>query len=441
MSTILFVTVGGSYQPIVTAIDTINPDRVVFICSDGARGSKSQITGTGTPCEVRQGIEIIERLPNIPIQTNLGDRFQPERDLVILNSPDDITECYQKIAAKIQELQQSNPRAVLKADYTGGTKTMSAGLAMAAVDYNVKLLLTTGNRQDLIRVRRGEMTMQTSVAPVLIQRTFDHFLPMVLQQYNYPAAIAELTQIVSSMNISIDLRRKIQAGCDICKGLDAWDRFEHLEAIGFLEGYMQLREIQSLGLFLKRVIRSRGSIDLAFQDNANAGTTGHGYEIVQDLLLNADRRAAQGRYDDAVGRLYRALELLAQLRLLKEYQLETGNLDIDKLPAELQSHYQKNDNNGKIQIALKDSYQLLLALTDPIGQSYDRQENQILQALTMRNNSLFAHGFQPVSNQNYQIMKDRLDGFITEAIALVIPANSRSLPVQFPLSLGDVLET
>jgi hypothetical protein len=34
--------------------------------------------------------------------------------------------------------------------------------------------------------------------------------------------------------------------------------------------------------------------------------SGHGYEIVEDLLLNAERRAMQDRYDDAVGRLYRA---------------------------------------------------------------------------------------------------------------------------------------
>jgi CRISPR-associated protein (TIGR02710 family) len=440
MSTILFVTVGGTHQPIVTAIDTIKPDRVIFICSDGAKGSKSQITGTGTPCEIRKGEEVISRSPNIPTQTNLGDRFQIERDLIVLESSDDITECYQKIVVKIKELQQSDPAAVLQADYTGGTKSMSVGLAMVATDYNVKLFLTTGNRQDLTRVQRGEMTMPTSVAPVLIQRTLDRFLPMVLQQYNYPAAIAELTQIVSSMNIPIDLRYKIQSVCDICKGLDAWDRFEHLEAFGFLESYMKSKEIQSLVLFLKRVIRSRGSIDLAFQDHAHAGTTGHGYEIVQDLLLNADRRAAQGRYDDAVGRLYRALELLAQLRLLKEYDLETGNLDINKLPAELQPRYEKSDNNGKIQIALKDSYQLLLGLKDPIGQSYDRQGSQILQALTMRNNSLFAHGFQPVSKQNYQSIKDRLDGFITEAIVLVIQANPKTSPIQFPLSLGDILD-
>ena len=37
--------------------------------------------------------------------------------------------------------------------------------------------------------------------------------------------------------------------------------------------------------------------------------------MVEDLLLNAERRAIQGRYEDAIGRIYRAIELIAQIRL------------------------------------------------------------------------------------------------------------------------------
>ena len=274
MSTILFVTVGGSHQPIVTAIGSINPDRVIFICSDGAKGSKSQVLGTGTPCEVRKGTEIIERLPNIPTQTKLGDKFQPERDVILLDEPDDISECYQKIVAVIQKIQESAPKTILKADYTGATKSMSVGLAMAAIDYRVELFLTTGNRTDLIRVQRGEMTAQTSVAPVLIQRTLDRFLPMVLQQYNYPAAVAELTQLLHTMTISTELRRKIQSWCSICKGFDAWDRFDHLEALALLTPYIKLKEIQPLAMFLKRTIYSRGGIDADFKFELTMGLQG-----------------------------------------------------------------------------------------------------------------------------------------------------------------------
>lgn len=47
MSKILLVTVGGSFQPIVTVIRSLQPDRVIFIASDGEKGSKSQVIGGG----------------------------------------------------------------------------------------------------------------------------------------------------------------------------------------------------------------------------------------------------------------------------------------------------------------------------------------------------------------------------------------------------------
>lgn len=90
MPKILLITVGGSHQPIVTTIRSLKPDRVIFLCSTGSRGSESQVIGQGTPCEVRRGTEVIERLPNIPTQAELGERFQPERDVIKIQEPDDI---------------------------------------------------------------------------------------------------------------------------------------------------------------------------------------------------------------------------------------------------------------------------------------------------------------------------------------------------------------
>jgi hypothetical protein len=79
-SSILLITVGGSHQPIATAIRSLEPDRTIFICSDGSKGSQSQVLRTGKPCEVRRGMEVVERLPNIPTQVGLGDRFNSTSD-------------------------------------------------------------------------------------------------------------------------------------------------------------------------------------------------------------------------------------------------------------------------------------------------------------------------------------------------------------------------
>jgi CRISPR-associated protein (TIGR02710 family) len=430
MTTILFVTVGGSHQPIVTAIETLKPDRVIFICSAGDRGSKSQVIGSGTPCEVRKGSEIVDRLPNIPTQTNMGSKFQPTTDLVVLDNPDNLTECYQKIVAKIQEIQQISPLPTIKADYTGGTKTMTASLVIASIDHQVDLHLTTGDRLDLIRVEQGEMTAQTQIAPVLVQQTIDHYLPVFLQQYNYPGAITQLTQLPSIGAIASGQKRAVQVLKDICQGFEAWDRFDHNTAMNSLKNYRQYPEIESRLVFLQKVIDSRKEIDENVQIRLSAER--HGYEIVQDLMLNAERRATQDRYDDAVGRLYRALELLAQVRLWQKYHIRTGNLDISKLPAEISNKYDNHDELG-----LFKSYQLLTKLqSEPIGQLYQVHKDNIKKVLSKRNDSLFAHGFRPITKNDYAEIQQPIEEFINMSIAAVALAKPLIAPIQFPTELN-----
>lgn len=435
MPKILMLTVGGSHQPIVTAIRSLQSDRVVFICSDGSKGSESQVIGEGTPCQVRRGTEVIDQLPNIPKQAGLGDRFDPNRDLILVQEPDDLSECYQRASSGIQSLQQEFPDAQIMADYTGGTKSMSVGLAMAALDHQATLYVTTGNRTNIIKVDRGELTAQAVVAPLIAQRTIEQFLPIVLQQYNYPAAIAELKRLLSSMALPSETKRKIQDLYACCSGLDAWDRFEHEEALQLLEPQMKRAEIKPLVIFLKCVISSRGQIDQKF--DANNGTNGHNYEIVQDLLLNAERRASQERYDDAVGRLYRAIELLAQIRLLKCYSIKTGNVETQQLPEFVREKYEKMRSSRGIQLALRKSYELLSEFPDdPLGQLYLKNANKIINALETRNNSLFAHGFQPITSNAYLKVSQVIITFIKSGIDAVIPAKSKSKPSQLPTTLN-----
>jgi hypothetical protein len=164
MPKILLITVGGSFQPIVTAIRSLQPDRVVFIASSGEKGSQSQVIGEGTPCEIRRGAETIAKLPNIPTQVELGDRFHPARDLILIHNPDDLGECYRLPYQCIRNLQKDPDQEIL-ADYTGGTKTLSAGLVLAAVDCKISLYLTIANTRDnLIRVEQGETTQKVDTS-------------------------------------------------------------------------------------------------------------------------------------------------------------------------------------------------------------------------------------------------------------------------------------
>lgn len=159
-------------------------------------------------------------------------------------------------------------------------------------------------------------------------------------------------------------------------------------------------------------------------------------------MLNAERRAVQQRCDDAVGRLFRALELLAQIRLSKEYNIQTGDVAIHKVPEFLQPKYGSlpiNSPDGKIQLGLEKSYVLLSELPDDsLGKIYQQQASKIKNALHIRNYSLFAHGFSPIMKGEYQAFSEVVVGFITSSIAILVPDKSKFQPVQFPQELDNL---
>lgn len=433
MPKILLVTVGGSPQPILTAIKTLKPDRVIFICSDGVQGSKAQIIGKGTPCEIRKGEEV-KKLPNIPIHLSLSN-FQSDTDLALIQNPDDLSECYCLVSNTIRTLQQDFPDCQILADYTGGTKTMSAALAMVGIDCDINLHVTTSTtRENLLKVERGEATERTSTIAIAAERKIEQFLPLLLQQYNYAAAIAELNNLLQ-LGLPSEAKQRIRILRDCCIGFDAWDRFAHADAWDALQFYMKSQEIQSCGLFLKRVMNSRTAIDEEFK--APVGIKGHGYEVVQDLLLNAARRAIQERYDDAVGRLYRAIELLAQIRLWQAHEIKTGDVVLQKIPESLRAEPLLHSERDKIQLALTQSYLLLSKLPDePLGRAYQQQAAKIQDVLQIRNYSILAHGFQPITEAEYLKFSSIVVSFIEKSIAMLVSEKQQFQPVQFPQYLN-----
>lgn len=435
MPKILLITVGGSPQPIVTSIESLQPDRIIFICSGGAKGSVTQVTGEGRPCEFRNPDSTVERKANLPTLLQLGDRFHPETDLVVFNNPDNLSDIYLAIAAKIREIQAQDTDAELLADYTGGTKTMSVALGIAALDYHATMYLTTSGRTDLIRVTRGERVRRAPVTTLAVERLLSQDLPGWFEQYNYPAIVAKLETLLQ--DIELPQVEQIEAYLRLARGLDAWDRFDHAEAWQDLAGFMSYGELRPLLLFLKRVMGSRAAIAEAMDSEFCAPdlTWGHGYELVEDLLLNTERRAKLARYDDAVGRLYRALELLVQIRLWKEYEIKTGNVALEKLPDSIQPTYQTlADAGGKIQLGLRNSYQLLTHFeNDPLGELYRRQEQQIFDRLQIRNYSILAHGLRPVTQTDYeQQFEAVIIPFLQEGLDAVAPKRSKQPALQFP---------
>ena len=114
-----------------------------------------------------------------------------------------------------------------------------------------------------------------------------------------------------------------------------------------------------------------------------------------DLWLNAERRAAQGRYDDAVARVYRMIEWTGQWLLRTKLGADTADFAADLLPLHVLAH---PDGDGKVKLGLWDAWQVVKSHLKP-GPAHDLIANrgsELRDLLRIRNDSILAHGFTPV---------------------------------------------
>ncbi len=399
--TILLCTVGGSHQPILTAIRELNPAFVLFFASGrdpatGQPGSIATITGNGHPVEVRRGPEVIERLPNIPTQAGLG----ADQCEAVEVPTDDLDQAVAAMTAAIATIAERFPQARLIADYTGGTKTMTAALVMAAIDHDrVELQLITGNRADLVRVKDGSQAgLAVSAAEIRLRRAMQAHLN-AWGRFAYGEAAEGLMRLPLPRDVS--LRGDLQIARSLSQAYDAWDRFDHAEASALLEVYRP------------RLMKDAGEIAVplfqALKHLAAEDSPQHTPARLWDLWLNAQRRAAQCRYDDAVARAYRLLEWTAQW-LLAGQGILTGDLKPEQVPASLPL---TPNSKGQIQAGLRDAWELAAHhLGGDIAAFVQAERNHMLDQLTKRNNSILAHGFKPITRADW----DSFGGWMESAL-------------------------
>jgi CRISPR-associated protein (TIGR02710 family) len=340
-------------------------------------------------------------------------------------------------------LKSKFPDAQIIADYTGGTKSMSAGLFAASLDVEgITIGLVSGDRFNLIKVKDGTQSLRTSHATQIHVERQIKSIPNSFKNFDYPTAMSWLEETLSLPDIPLAKQAMLQKWLVLARGLDSWDKFDHASAWKFLRNYRAT--YTNLVMFLEAVTWSRKKLDANFVREELPGLSkspkGHGYELVEDLFLNAQRRATQHRFDDAVARLYRALELLAQARLKLQYGIDTGDVSLENLPQQLRGQYESMANpGGKIKLPLTSAFELLANLTafypEPLGEVYQQYKNQVKDFLSIRNKSLLAHGLTPVRAEDYKKAELFFTASVDEAFSKLAlkPYAARK---QFPLHPG-----
>lgn len=413
MKTALILIVGNKYHRALNAIENVHPDIVYFIRSQTYEKFKKKILNKS----------------QVKFET---------REKIIIDFQS-IDETYNVSKEIFQELSKENCN--IKAAISNGTNAMVSGLVLASVAYDCELLYVGSDskgRDHKGEVKPGHEVILSSFNPMKKQATLEISKgKRYFNRYQFEDAIEnfELAKEV------LDDKKLVEIYIKLAILFKYWDKFDNYviykhpkrgDSSTRLNYYLSehiLKEISSD----KQIEDYFSNKEKLFYDQLKFNErflnkrikfskkkciidkTNIFYYLV-DLMNNASRRIEKKRYDDATARLYRSSELIAQIRLLNEYDLiDENNLrenyifHIDKLKLIdtknlIAISYVANvldfrDTEKKtVRLSLSQDYNLLNYMDDELAQDF--LEDDIQNLLSTRNNSILAHGLNPSDKED-----------------------------------------
>ncbi len=311
---ILILSVGGHPGPGTLSISHHKPEVVVFFASP-----KSDA----------------ETIPHyFPIIQELRQQgYRVEQRKAVLTDDDQINRfdaCYAK-AREALDIAFGYENATVIVDITGGSKPMSAGLGLAAAERDVQFTYVGGKRSyDTLDWRvMDEMKVLDDLRNPLHQfhtRELER-LAQAWNNYRIEEALSSVEQILQR-DPPPYLKAFYSSLHGILQRFYDWDRYAYADGDG--DSVTRFESFDSTLQALKIVLSGRPEMEtwqswlLEVQKSLTRLKTLHDLahqgdhlEIVIDILSNAERRAAQMRFDDAYTRLMGALEMWLRLRVSK----------------------------------------------------------------------------------------------------------------------------
>ena len=362
-------------QKLYSTITKIYPHHVVFFASDRSK----------------ETIGYIEELFE-----NDNDEFIFEEDyhIVPIDAIDDFNTCFEVFESKIWEFDMDITKEYqIIMDYTSGTKTMSAAMACCGMFYNKDLISVGGDRTT------GEVSVGTEIINYQnLYKIYDRFA-VIRIRHNFNAN--RFMACIETLKRIVDLNIEKESFLNLCKAYYYWDNMDFENAYSFLTKVnINQRHFIEIAVKLKKNLNALGIIVNSKSENLK-----NCYALAS-LINNSKRRAAEYKYDDAIARLYRSFELIAQIKLSK-YNLISSDIDIDVLleknvSEDFINYLKKMEEDGKIKIGLTADFLLLNELGDDLGKYYKEHENKIKDLTQKRNNSVLAHGLESQSNEDFE---------------------------------------
>jgi CRISPR-associated protein (TIGR02710 family) len=395
---VLILSVGGTKEPLVTAITHHAPEFVCFLASQATVDTATAVKET-----VRDNGKSVVY------------------EAVLVDNENDLLDCYRKaldVVGRIAARGYGKDDVVV--DYTGATKNMSVALALAAISRGYAFSYVGGDK----RTKNGVGIVETGHERIYASVNPWDF--MAVEEKRQAVLLFNTCQYKACRDLLIGLSEKATKRKTLYRKLafvvDAfyqWDLFRHQEALDtFKRGRLEdladdddpkvaefAAACRQILPYIEKIIDCSGKGKKPCR------------ELSHDLFANAERRFAEGKIDDAILRLYRLVEMLAQERLLDAYGIDTADVRPDRIPEKIRDEFVRVYTvgiDGKIMLPQHAAYVLLAELGDDLGLSYGANESRFRGVQSARNSSYLAHGFNSSKEKTYEGLK----GFVIELKAI-----------------------
>ena len=408
----LIVSVGTSYEPIVLNISLLQPERILFLYTSQSEEILDKVMDF---CCLRMS-QVEKSKVN---ETNQTDIYR------------EIKRCY---------LEWGKPEKIY-IDFTGGTKAMSTAAAMAGAMIHVQMIYVGTNQymRDFRKPLPGSETLFYINSPMDVFGDLEIDKAYALfEQYNYAGAREKLGEIKEEIPDPV-IRQELNFVYSLAQTYEYWDSLEFIQAYQTMSSLVKGIERDSqysrhfvLQDFLERLIHQKELLE-NLKDIPDLTRQKRNMEILQkthyviplmfSMYQNAKVRECQEKYDMATLLFYRLLEMIEQRRL-SLYQLFVSKMEYMKMKigdkeiteeefnklkervAELKKAVFGRNTSAYLpeQISLLEGFILLAALEDPIiwdGKNTVPKLKRIRAMVSLRNNSIFAHGLAPVETGDY----------------------------------------
>lgn len=407
----LIVSVGTSYEPIVLTISLLKPERIHFLYTEQ---SEKTIDKVADFC----GLKFSQVEKSRVVETESIDVYR------------EIKECY---------MRWNKPEKVY-VDFTGGTKAMSTAAAMAGSVIHLQMIYCGTNQYmtDFRKPYPGSERLYLISNPMSIFGDLEIDKAYALfSQHNYAGACEKLEKLKEEVP-NPQVRQELSNAYLLAKTYECWDALDFSAAyrmIGKLNQEIK-RDLSNSSSFLlanRLEILEKQEIILAKLNELPGlvrerkqreilGTPELMYPLMFTMYQNALVRERQEKYDMATLLFYRLLEMIEQRRLI-QYNLYVTKMDYtnirrNKEDAVIPFNELKNKVMGikkelfgqcnssylPEQVSLLEGFIILAALEDELI-SKDKNAvaklNRIRAMVSLRNNSIFAHGLIPVRESDF----------------------------------------